>query len=109
MNSVIGLNYFVFCILVLILVLFFTMDVRNEGFNSISQSENFGMSPGTLDQLSSTRAGFEDINRKPNQDVTDMIQANLLKQGLNDMTGIEAYEEKDAIFAKLYENLNYIK
>jgi hypothetical protein len=96
--------------LVLVLVLFFTKQVRNEGF---------GMSAGTMDQLASTRVEmYEDIpkntkekvydvNRSPNQDVMDMIQSNLVKQGLNNMTGVEAYQEEDPVFAKLYENLNY--
>ena len=133
MNSVLGLNYFVFCILVLILVLFFTKDVRDEGFDSIkdksikdNSKEKFGMSPGTLTQLASTRVEmFEDIkeesalekdtprydpNRKPEQGLSDLIQANLTKQALQSMTEpkIEAYEE-NPVFAQLYENLNYIK
>jgi len=136
MNSVLGLNYFVFCILVLILVLFFTKDVRDEGFDSIkdkndkndkdNKKEMFGMSPGTMDQLSSTRVEmFENIkeesvlekdtprydpNRKPEQGLSDLIQANLTKQALQSMTEpkIEAYEE-NPVFAQLYENLNYVK
>jgi len=127
MNSVLGLNYFVFCILVLILVLFFTKDVRDEGFDSIKDKskEKFGMSPGTLDQLASTRvemfedikeestlekSNLKDVNRKPEQGLSDLIQANLTKQALQSMTEprIEAYEE-NPVFAQLYENLNYIK
>lgn len=45
--KVFGINFFVFCIIVLTVVLCFTKDFRDEGF---------GMSPGTMDQLSSTRA-----------------------------------------------------
>lgn len=127
MNSVLGLNYFVFCILVLILVLFFTKDVRDEGFDSIKDKskEKFGMSPGTLDQLASTRvemfedikeestlekSNLKDVNRKPEQGLSDLIQANLTKQALQSMTEprIEAYEE-NPVFAQLYENLNYVK
>lgn len=132
MNSVLGLNYFVFCILVLILVLFFTRDVRDEGFDSIKDKsikdkskETFGMSPGTLDQLASTRvemfedikeestlekSNLKDVNRKPEQGLSDLIQANLTKQALQSMTEprIEAYEE-NPVFAQLYENLNYVK
>ena len=129
MHSVLGLNYFVFCILVLVIVLFFTMNVRDEGFNNLinkmAKKEHFGMSPGTMDQLSSTRVEmFEnikddstkvhiDMNRKPDQELKDMIQSSLLKKGLKDMTGsgenVEAYEEDNPVFSKLYENLNYIK
>lgn len=129
MHSVLGLNYFVFCILVLVIVLFFTMNVRDEGFNNLINKmvnkEHFGMSPGTMDQLSSTRVEmFEnikddstkvhiDMNRKPDQELKDMIQTTLLKKGLKDMTGsgenVEAYGEDNPVFSKLYENLNYIK
>lgn len=129
MHSVLGLNYFVFCILVLVIVLFFTMNVRDEGFNNLINKmvnkEHFGMSPGTMDQLSSTRVEmFEnikddstkvhiDMNRKPDQELKDMIQSTLLKKGLKDMTGsgenVEAYGEDNPVFSKLYENLNYIK
>jgi len=129
MHSVLGLNYFVFCILVLVIVLFFTMNVRDEGFNNLINKmvnkEHFGMSPGTMDQLSSTRVEmFEnikddstkvhiDLNRKPDQELKDMIQTTLLKKGLKDMTGsgenVEAYGEDNPVFSKLYENLNYIK
>ena len=129
MHSVLGLNYFVFCILVLVIVLFFTMNVRDEGFNNMINKmvnkEHFGMSPGTMDQLSSTRVEmFEnikddstkvhiDMNRKPDQELKDMIQTTLLKKGLKDMTGsgenVEAYGEDNPVFSKLYENLNYIK
>lgn len=129
MHSVLGLNYFVFCILVLVIVLFFTMNVRDEGFNNLINKmvnkEHFGMSPGTMDQLSSTRVEmFEnikddstkvhiDMNRKPDQELKDMIQSTLLKKGLKDMTGsgenVEAYREDNPVFSKLYENLNYIK
>jgi hypothetical protein len=108
-------------------VLFFTKDVRDEGFDSIKDKskEKFGMSPGTLDQLASTRvemfedikeestlekSNLKDVNRKPEQGLSDLIQANLTKQALQSMTEprIEAYEE-NPVFAQLYENLNYVK
>ena len=83
------------------------------------------MSPGTLDQLASTRvemfenikeestleeSNLKDPNRKPEQGLSDLIQANLTKQALQSMTEprIEAYEE-NPVFAQLYENLNYVK
>ena len=47
MRSIFGLNYFVFCITALILILYCTRDMRDEGF---------GMSPGVMEQLNSTRA-----------------------------------------------------
>jgi len=83
MEPILGMNYFVFCLLVLIVVLYFSKEIRDEGF--------FGMSPGTMVQLSSTRAptlqGRIDVNRKPDQDMDDQIQANLTAKALMDMTG----------------------
>jgi len=49
MRSIFGLNYFVFCITALILVLYCTRDMRDEGFEYA----------GTMTQLASTRA---DVN-----------------------------------------------
>ena len=51
MKYIFGLNYFVFCFIVLLVVFIFTKDMRDEGF--------FGMAPGVLDQLSSTEAFFD--------------------------------------------------
>ena len=65
MRSIFGLNYFVFCITALILILYCTRDMRDEGFFVTSavfdqlastSVEEFGMSPGVMDQLNSTRA-----------------------------------------------------
>jgi len=71
-----GINFFVFGITVLAIVLYFTKEVRDEGF--FVSSEAFGMSPGTMDQLSSTRVS--------NDDVDDIINDNLTKQGIINMT-----------------------
>jgi hypothetical protein len=93
--SVLGLNYFVFCLLLLFMVLYFTKSIRNEGF--------FGMSPGTMDQLASTRApaptsptfmtydpsnelSFTRQTNTIDQELEDYIQQNLTKQGLKNMT-----------------------
>jgi hypothetical protein len=102
--SVFGLNYFVFCILSLIIVLYFTKEMRDEGF--------FGMSPGTMDQLSSTRAPssgpilttYDPSNElsytrqtdKVDQELDDMIQASLTRKGLKDMTESGYYESGNA-------------
>jgi hypothetical protein len=51
MKNIFGLNYFVFCFIVLVVVLVFSKNMRDEGF--------FGMAPGVLDQLSSTEAFFD--------------------------------------------------
>ena len=49
MRSIFGLNYFVFCITALVLILYCTKDMRDEGFEYA----------GTMTQLASTRA---DVN-----------------------------------------------
>ena len=93
------LHFILGCIVILIIVLYFSTPIRNEAF---------GMSPGTMDQLSSTRSptfiptlvdsfvdtpkvNLKDPNRKPDQAMEDAIQANLAKQGTHDMTEITSY------------------
>lgn len=51
MKHIFGLNYFVFCFIVLAVVLFFSKNIRDEGF--------FGMAPGVMDQLASTEPFFD--------------------------------------------------
>lgn len=95
-------HFLLFCIIVLIIVLSFTKEVRDEGF--------FGMSPGVMDQLASTRAppngniymtydpsnnlSFTRTTNKVDQDVDDLIQRNLTKQGIQEMTE-SGYEENN--------------
>ena len=101
MNTVLGMNFFVFCFLVLIVVFYFSKEIRDNGlvgYNVKSSfgadaKEAFGTSPGTMDQLSSTRSpsvgGRPDIidpNRKPDQDLEDHIQANLTKKAIMEMS-----------------------
>jgi hypothetical protein len=88
MKEVFGLNYFVFCILVLVVVLYFTRDIRDEGFfvspgvfDQLASTESFGMSPGTMDQLASTR-----VVSKREQDIDQQIYDNLTRQGIINMT-----------------------
>lgn len=99
-------HFLLFCIIVLIIVLSFTKEVRDEGF--------FGMSPGVMDQLASTRAppvgnvymtynpsnelSFTRTTNKVDQEVDDLIQRNLTKQGIQEMTE-SGYKEN---------NFNYI-
>jgi hypothetical protein len=85
MNQVFGMNYFVFCFLVLALVLFFTKEMREEGF--------FGMSPGTLDQLRSTSVPScslppmsTSMMNPQSTPLNSIIQGNLAKKGIMDMT-----------------------
>jgi hypothetical protein len=87
MKAVFGINFFVFCILVLAVVLYFTKEIRDEGFDNtgaliqLASSEAFGMSPGVMDQLSSTRV----VSRRE-EDVDDRIYDNLTRQGIINMT-----------------------
>ena len=87
MNKIFGLNFFVFCILSLAIVLYFTKEIRDEGFDNtgalvqLASSEAFGMSPGVMDQLSSTR-----VVSKREEDIDDEIQDNLTRQGILNMT-----------------------
>ena len=82
------INFFVFCILTLAIVLYFTKEVRNEGFFDntgaliqLASSEAFGMSPGTMDQLSSTR-----VISKRDQEIENSLYNNLTEQGIINMT-----------------------
>jgi hypothetical protein len=86
MNTVFGLNFFVFGILVLVVTMYFTKGVRDEGFEDVKQEAFFGTSPGTMVQLESTRSPFIDVNARPEQKMEDAIQASLTKKALLDMT-----------------------
>ena len=80
--KIFGINFFVFCIILLSLVLYFTKEIRDEGF-FISpgvldpSTEAFGTSPGTLVQLASTHV---------ENDTDDEIYNNLTRQGIINMT-----------------------
>ena len=80
--KIFGINFFVFCIILLSLVLYFTKEIRDEGFfispGVLDQStEAFGTSPGTLVQLASTHV---------ENDTDDEIYNNLTRQGIINMT-----------------------
>jgi hypothetical protein len=88
MNKVFGINFFVFCILTLAIVLYFTREIRDEGFFdntgaliNLASTEAFGMSPGTMDQLSSTR-----VVSQREEDIDEHIYDNLTRQGIINMT-----------------------
>lgn len=88
MNKVFGLNFFVFCILTLALVLYFTREIRDEGFFdntgaliNLASTEAFGMSPGVMDQLASTR-----VVSQREEDIDEHIYDNLTRQGIINMT-----------------------
>ena len=93
MHTVFGLNYFVFCFLLLVVVLYFTKDLRNDGyFSNVEQVQERFTSPGTMTQLDSTHVDNRiDVNRKPDQDLEDEIQKRLTEQALRDMTQPGSY------------------
>ena len=87
MNKVFELNFFVFCILSLTIILYFTRDIRNEGFfdNSgaliqLASNEAFD-STGALTQLESTR-----VVSQREEDIDEHLYDNLTRQGIMNMT-----------------------
>lgn len=87
MNTVSTINFFLFCISILAIVLYFTKEIRDEGFF---------VSPGTLVQLVSTEA-FDNTGAltqlastrvvSEREDTIDKeIQNNLIRQGIMNMT-----------------------
>jgi hypothetical protein len=81
------MNYFVFCFLVLTIVLFFTKEMREEGF--------YGTSPATLIQLESSSVPSScplpsmntSMTNPPTTPLNRFIQNNLTKKALKYMTG----------------------
>lgn len=106
MHSIFGMNYFIFCFLVLTVVLFFTKEMRDGFFDMAgvmdqlqstrAPSSNdgfFGMSPGTLDQLRSTSVPScplppmsTSMMNPQSTPLNTLIQGNLEKKGIMDMT-----------------------
>jgi hypothetical protein len=87
MNKVFGMNFFVFCILTLAIVLYFTKEIRDEGFfvspgvfDQLASTEGFDNS-GALTQLATTR-----VVSKKEEDIDDEIYDNLTRQGIMNMT-----------------------
>lgn len=78
--------YVVILVVVLIVILYFTA-LHNEGFGNtgaliqMASSEAFGMSPGTMVQLSSTR-----VVSREDEEIDNKIHANLTRKGIIDMT-----------------------
>lgn len=88
MERVYGMNLLLFGVLILGIVLFLTREIRNEGFYDntgaliqLASTEAFGMSPGTMDQLASTRV----VSRRE-EEIDDHIYDNLTRQGIINMT-----------------------
>lgn len=87
MKTVFGINFFVFCIVTLAIVLYFTREIRDEGFFdntgaliNLASTEAFD-NTGALTQLESTR-----VVSKREQDIDDEIYDNLTRQGIINMT-----------------------
>jgi hypothetical protein len=103
MNKVFGINFFVFCIGVLAIVLYFTKEIRDEGFFDstgaliqLASTEAFYDDTGALINLESTEA-FDNtgalqqlastrVVSKREQDIDDEIYDNLTRQGIINMT-----------------------
>jgi len=87
MAKILGLHFLVFCIVLLIIVLYLSKEIRDEGFEverkeeAIKKAEAFGMSPGVMDQLASTR-----VVSKKEQEIDDRVYDNLTRQGIINMT-----------------------
>jgi hypothetical protein len=107
MNKVIifgfGLNFFVFGIITLIITLYLTRKVRNEGFFDstgalvqLASTEAFDNS-GALTQLDSTR-----VVSQQEEDIDEHLYDNLTRQGIINMTE-SGYKGSDyASAGKLY-------
>lgn len=87
MNKIFGIILFVFSIVVLAVILYFTREIRDEGFfvspgvfDQMTSTDGFDNS-GALTQLDSTR-----IVSKKEQDIDDEIYDNLTRQGIMNMT-----------------------
>jgi hypothetical protein len=96
MSKIFGMNFIVFGILALALVLYFTKEIRDEGFFdntgaliNLASTEPFGMSPGTMDQLASTR-----VVSREEDDIEDQLYDNLTLQGIINMTE-SGYKDTD--------------
>lgn len=75
MKSVFGINFFIFCILSLTIILYYTHEICDEG-----SDEGFD-NTGALTQLDSTR-----VISKREHDIHDRIYDNLTRQGIINMT-----------------------
>lgn len=80
-----SLSFFVFCLVVLVVVLYFSKSIRDEGF--------YGMSPGTLDQLQSTSLPETRELNPLSREVEEQIQQNLVKRDIANMTEVPSAED----------------
>jgi len=73
-----GRNGFVCCILALIVILYFTNEIRSTRV----EKEPFE----TMHAPPAPPVRVRDVNRRPDQEMEDMIQSNLTKKALLSMT-----------------------
>ena len=90
MNTVFGLNFFVFCIAGLFLIMYFTKELRDEGFFVEEPSvpkEVVGSKPkdtmGSIHIPPKTGEGVVMMKRNPEM---ELIQANLVRRDIQSMT-----------------------
>ncbi len=90
------MKFIIFGIVALAIVLYFTKEIRDEGFFdntgaliNLASTEPFGMSPGTMDQLSSTR-----VVSREEDDIEGQLYDNLTLQGIINMTE-SGYKDTD--------------
>jgi hypothetical protein len=82
-----NIPFLVWALVLLFVVLLFTKQVREEHFDNtgalvqLASTEAFGMSPGTMDQLSSTR-----VVTKQDEEIDEHLYNNLTRQGIINMT-----------------------
>jgi hypothetical protein len=93
MNKVFGLNFFVFCIGALAIILYLTKEMRDEGFF---------VSPGTMVQLASTEA-FDNTGALINLESTEAFDNSGALQQLQS-TRVVSRQEHD-IDDEIYDNL----
>ena len=95
MNSVLGMNFFVFCFLALIVVFYFSKEARDNKLTGHNLKGSFGADSAEAFEtsqevhLSSThvpKSKIVDPNRKPDQDLEDHIQANLTSKAIMEMS-----------------------
>ena len=73
-----NLNFFVLSLVALIVILFFSKSIRDEGF--------YGVSPGTLDQLRSTSVPDTRETDPSMREIEALIREKMVQRGIASMT-----------------------
>jgi len=100
MNTVFGLNFFVFCIAGLFLIMYFTKELRDEGFFTEEKTvskEVVGAKPkdamGSIHIPPKTGEGVVMLKRNPEM---ELIQSNLVRRDIQSMTEGDMQREEHA-------------